>query len=202
MKLHIFIKTIIPFIVIVSCISKEPESNYNNKNLFELGRSLDDYPISDKMFDLEKEIIIGNYGSNCNWFINDTLDEVLVFNLYTDYHRMYTFHFLRNKFPINFLKEIPFNSYHKDTSTKYIDEKTFFKYVEKSKKISRNYFVTKSGIYLGEEESKILNKFGKPNKIETFDKFKKLTWGEKTKRIELFFIDKKLASIAIYRDLI
>jgi hypothetical protein len=63
------------------------------------------------MFDAEKEIIIGNYGSNCNWFINDTLDEVLVFNLYTDYHRMYTFHFLRNKFPINFLKEIESEKY-------------------------------------------------------------------------------------------
>jgi len=202
MTFHFLKKTFLVFVIFTSCNSKKSESNYNDNNLFELGTRLDDYPIVDRMLDCDKERIIGNYGSNSNWFINDTLDEVLVFNLYTDCHRMYTFHFLRNKFPINFLKEIPFNSYHKDTSIKYIDKKTFFKFVEKSKRISRNYFVTKSGIYLGEEESKILIKFGKPNKIETVDKFEKLTWGDKTKRIELFFIDKKLASIAIYRDLI
>lgn len=211
MKSQLLDKIFILFILFLGCNSKfqtkEKANVISKKDEFKLNRNLDDYPITDKMFYNDKEIIFDKYGSNSNWYRNDSLNETLVFELYTDYHRMYTFHFKNNKFPNYLLEAIPFNYYEKNLESINkpiinISEKTFSKFIEKSKKVNSNYFITNSGIKLGALESQIIEKYGKPNKTEKIVNTDKLTWGESTNRIELYFLDEKLISIFIYRDLI
>ena len=57
--------------------------------------TVDDYPVPTKMF-------VGNYhrresgvlaSEDAAWFSNDTLNQTLIFELYTDFHRLYTYHF-------------------------------------------------------------------------------------------------------------
>jgi len=63
--------------------------------------TVDDYLFNNEMF---RE----NYGQKISgqlesfgkvWFTNDTLNQTLVFELYTDYHRLKTFHFDNKKVP-------------------------------------------------------------------------------------------------------
>ena len=55
----------------------------------------DDYPVTDEMFKGNFGLInMGEaYSFDKVWFLNEFLNETLIFELYTDYHRLLIYHF-------------------------------------------------------------------------------------------------------------
>jgi hypothetical protein len=165
------------------------------------GGILDDYTITDNMFD--KQTTTSNQiETNSNWFVNDTINQTLVFELYSDNHRMYTFHFMNDKIDNYLIESLPFSI---DKELKNKNEKIAIAiptFIKTAKRVNKTYFITKNGLFLGQQKSEVLTNRGTPNSIMTMGNIEKYSWGIPTNRIEMYFEKERLIAIFIYRDLI
>ena len=141
---------------------------------------VDDYPITDNMFGRDingREINSGKLRSlDKVWFSNDTLRQILIIELYTDNHRMLTYHFYNNNIPTELIKRIEFNVEGGDTASNAQKLKDFSGFLSKTQKINSNYFTTDKGIKLGDNIDKVLKIYDKPDKIETTNGIEEYYW--------------------------
>lgn len=189
--------TFILLIVLVSCSTRHHDSQKNqvvstdknndtikhNTESIELADSIktfavDDYPVTNEMFsDLYKDnealkIKSGQiFSLDKAWFTNDTLNQTLVFELYTDYHRLMIFHFQNTDIPTGIIKRMELDiSKSKfdnvfDTAS-YQQKETFFKvFIKSSKLIDQIYFTTNKGFKLSDSKEKVIKFYGKPDKV-------------------------------------
>jgi hypothetical protein len=143
----------------------------------------DDYPIPNNMFKgncqhKESGEIIS---IDKAWFTNDTLKQTLVFELYTDYHRLEIYHFYNDKIPEELISRMVLHiatGPHKSMGSASTKQKqTFFRgFINSSKKISQSYFITSKGIKLGDKKEKIFGIYGKPNSISILSGIEKYEW--------------------------
>lgn len=182
--------------------SDKADSRYKAKILKVPNNKLDDYPVTDSMFYNDGAIEEGGVYSYSNWFTNDSIKQTLVFELYTDKHRIYTYHFMNNNFPNYLIKNLPFQFSENQTFNQEKLQYTFPKFIERSKRISQFYFTTKKGLILGQLKHNVLINYGTPNSKEIIHNIEKYTWGEKLNRIEMYFDKNRLIAIFIYRDLL
>jgi len=144
----------------------------------------DDYPVKDSMFQ-------GNYGQLVSgeitsldqaWFTNDTLKQTLVFDLYTDYHRLEIYHFYNDNIPLELIDEMElyvskgqFNNIF-DTATAQQKHSFFKGFLSSGKKISQSYFTTLKGFRLGDKKEKALGIYGNPDKYSISKGIEKCEW--------------------------
>jgi hypothetical protein len=162
----------------------------------------DDYPVTDNMFYNSTSIQIGKLKTSANWFSNDKFSETLIFELYTDNHRMYTYHFLNKEVNEELKNLVHFDYDGKKNEQKNEIKNHFEDFIKASKKIDKKYFTTLHGIKLGVSKEKILKVLSNPNEKQTVSPFEKFTWGIPTNKTEMYFKENKLIAIIIYKDLI
>lgn len=149
----------------------------------------DDYPVTNKMLAWKapnnqiSEIKCGEvYSLNNVWFKNDTLKQSLVFELYTDYHRINIFHFYNNDIPADLIKKLPLyvseNEFNNSFDTASFNQKknSINGFVKGSRKINNSYFITKKGFKLGDSKDKAINIYGKPHESSTSNHIEKCEW--------------------------
>jgi hypothetical protein len=114
------------------------------------------------------------------WFKNNDLKEVLIFELYTDYHRLAIYHF-KEEFLIHDLiknvelhRKVNNNSY--DLADESKKEQVFKRFFDNAHQIDKSYFITKHGIKLGLDKNEIIKKYGKPDTISIIDNIEKIEW--------------------------
>lgn len=144
---------------------------------------VDDYPVTNKMLEPEAHYrvsgeIIDGEGA---WFSNDTLNQTLVFVLYTDYHRLVTYHFLNSDISAGIIKRMELHVTEKDgglggLATDKQKQKYFKGFLTQTKKISKSYFTTNKGFKLGDIKEKAIEVYSKPDKIETENGIEKYEW--------------------------
>jgi len=142
----------------------------------------DDYPVTNEM--LEKfhtdNTLEEIYAYDKAWFINQEKDEILVFDLYTDYFRLAIYHcttdFLTSDL-INLTKiHRKINS---ETITKPNDINKmliFQKLILNAIQIDDAYFTSNEGIYLGVSKNDILSKLGSPTRSSRLNNIEILGW--------------------------
>lgn len=110
------------------------------------------------------------------WFSNDTLKQTLVFELYTDYHRMATFHFLNNDIPTDLIHRMELHIDSGEPASEQQKLKDFDGYLKQTTKINSSYFITEKGFRLGDTKQKAIETYGKPDKQTITDGIEKLEW--------------------------
>jgi hypothetical protein len=144
---------------------------------------VDDYPVSNEMF-ADKTSNNSSYKKQSGqtfsydkkWFRNHTLKQILVFELYTDYHRLLIYKFLENDIPNDLIKRIEL---HLDNGKLATDEqklKDFDGFLKQATKINSTYFITYKGFRLGDTKQKSIDIYGNPNKQTTTDGIERLEW--------------------------
>ncbi len=114
------------------------------------------------------------------WFTNKELDETIVIQLYTDYHKSGIFHFQNSGAPQNLKDQIELQILQKDK--KYYlatpEEKRdgFNGLLKQSQVIAPSYFTSKQGIKLGDSKQKLIAKYGTPDSTKTVNGFEESYW--------------------------
>lgn len=205
-KSSIFI-LLCPLCILFACSKKtdKPDGHYAKTSPVVVGTmysTLDDYPVTDSMLRYST-IEINGITSSGNWFVDATLSETLVFNLYTDYHRMYTYHFLNSEdVPQEIKKELPIE--YEDTVRQDKEINTHIHdFIGAARKIDKRYFTSIKGRKLGDTKEKVLQSLGTPSNYSINNDVEKYIWEiNSTSRTVLYFKKNKLVAMAIYRNLI
>lgn len=144
---------------------------------------VDDYPLTNKLFlsqsesnqylELKSGTIISHDKA---WFCNDTLNQILVFELYTDYHRLVTYHFYKNDIPIEIINRIELHTKVGDTATNKQKQNDFNGLVKQAISISSKYFTTEKGFRLGDTKQKAIDIYGSPDKKIVNNGIEKIEW--------------------------
>jgi hypothetical protein len=144
---------------------------------------VDDYPVKNKMLEDKSRSNSGRmiksgetYSYDQVWFGNDSLKQTLVFELYTDYHRLLTYHFFNNEIPTDLINSMALGTADGNSLTekqKLTDINGFFR---QAKKINSSYFTSRKGFNLGDEKQKAVDIYGKPDKQSFHKGIEKLEW--------------------------
>lgn len=142
----------------------------------------DDYPVTNTMFERDyteknREPKSGSiYSFDKLWYRNDSLKEVLVFELYTDYYRNIIFHFKSNDIPKDLIKEMDLTTEEREPAGEKLKEKYFPGFIKLAHKISSKYLRTNKGFRLGDSKGKAIKTYGKPDKISDKEGIEKCEW--------------------------
>lgn len=144
--------------------------------------TVDDYPVTDQMLD-DKTSNNSSYDKQSGdihsydkaWFTNDSLNQTLVFEMYTDKHRLVTFHFYNNDIPDALIDQIELHI-NGDVATLAQKKKNFKGFINSATKIDKKYFTTYKGFKLGVSKDKALKVYGKPDSVSTKSGIEKLYW--------------------------
>ena len=142
----------------------------------------DNYPVSNDMIreNVNSTKIDSFYALDQSWFSNDELKETLIIELATDYHKFFIFHLKNDKIPIKIMKELII--YTTDGKSSYIPVNDSVKlilvkkFIDKSTKVAREYFISSKGHQLGESVDKALELYGKPDSEKELTPYKILKW--------------------------
>lgn len=114
------------------------------------------------------------------WFTNKELDETIVIQLYTDYHKSEVFHFQNSDAPQNLKDQIELQILQKDKkyylATAEEKRSGFNGLLKQSQAIAPSYFTSKQGIKLGDNKAKIISKYGTPDSTKTVNGFEENYW--------------------------
>jgi hypothetical protein len=110
------------------------------------------------------------------WFSNDSLNQTLVFELYTDYHRMETYHFYSNDIPRDLINRMELHIDGGELASEKQKQIDFSGFLKQTTKISSSYFITDKGFSLGDTKQKAIDIYGKPDKQSTNVGVEKLEW--------------------------
>jgi hypothetical protein len=144
---------------------------------------VDDYPVTNEML-ADKTSSNSSYKKQSGqtfsydkaWFSNDTLKQTLVFELYTDYHRLVTYHFLDNDIPTDLINRMELHIYGGELASDKQKLKDFSGFLKQTTKINSSYFITDKGLRLGDTKQKAVETYGNPDKQTITDGIEKLEW--------------------------
>ncbi len=165
--------------------------------------SVDDYPVTNEMLEGKKEDQSSHkmqsgqtYSYDKVWFSNDTLKQTIVFELYTDYHRMVTYHFYNNNIPADLINIMELNIDGGELASEKQKQKDFNGFIKQTAKINSSYFVSEKGFRLSDTKQKAIDIYGKPDRYSMKDESEKLEWdfiGDKLYESKTSFKDKPFA---------
>ena len=150
------------------------EMNLDTNRLF----VVDDYPVKNEKFD-------ENYGTTKSgelvsfdrvWFSNRELNQSLVIELYTDYHRLVISHFDNENIPKEMINRMGFNLENGEIASFDQKIKDFNGFIPLSQKLDKNLFVSLKGISIGMDKSKAIEIYGKPDTTELANGIEILEW--------------------------
>jgi hypothetical protein len=150
---------------------------------------VDDYPVTNEMLK-DKTSNSSTYLKQVGevyslekvWFTNERLKQTLVFQLYTDYHRMVTYHFMNTDIPKSIVEKMELNiaegKFKNMFSSATIEQKknSFDGFINLSEKIDEKYFKTQKGIKLGADKTDLIKLYDTPDSTLTEKAFEVLKW--------------------------
>ena len=162
------------------------------------------------------------YSFDKAWFTNDTLNQAIVFELYTDYHRLVTYHFYNNDIPAELIDRMELHVNGGELATKSQKLKDFHGFLNQATRIDSSYFVTNKGFRLGDTKQKATKSLGNPDKKSMNGGVERLEWafiGDELydgksdlkgkplakdsfgHQVVMYFKDGKLVGLILYNDI-
>jgi len=145
----------------------------------------DDFPVTNKMFAREMKTRDSDAGirksgmvesSDKAWFANDSLDQTLVVDLYTDYMRVGYFLFDNNNIQKELIKIMELNTLDGAVASDKQKEKSLKGFIRQARRIRSKYFTSDKGISLGVEKEKVIKAYGRPDKTSRTGNLAALEW--------------------------
>lgn len=144
---------------------------------------VDDYAVTDKMLsdkknkDFPYRIKIDQiYSYDKKWFSNDTLNQTIVFELYTDYHRKVIYHFYNKNIPNDLINLMELHIEGGNLASENQKQNSFNGFIKESIRIDSKFFKTNKGFILGDSKQKAIDCYGKPDVISKTNEIEKLEW--------------------------
>ena len=144
---------------------------------------VDDYPITNTLLadktsnnSSYKKQSGKTYSYDKAWFSNDTLKQTLVYELYTDYHRIVTYHFYNNDIPNDLINRMELHNDGGELASEKQKLNDFSGFLKQTTKINSTYFITDKGFRLGDIKQKVIDNYGKPDKSSTSNGIERLEW--------------------------
>lgn len=144
---------------------------------------VDDYPVTNEMLgegtgqNSRNEKQSGQLLSHDKvWFGNDTLKQTLVFELYTDYHRLAIYHFLDNDIPTDIISIMELHISGGKLASEEQKLEDFDGFLKQTEKINSSYFVSNKGFRLGCIKQKAIEVYGNPDKQTNTAGLERLEW--------------------------
>jgi|SRR5688572_2377922 len=121
---------------------------------------VDFFPVTDEMFKKYATTIKDGYQYTAEyvWFSHKATDQILVFELYTDFHHLWAYNFLDDKVSTLLLNRMEVHTPEKQSS-KYISD-----LISSANEIDLKYFTTDKGFRLGDKVEKAIQQYDKPDK--------------------------------------
>lgn len=140
--------------------------------------NVDDYPVTDTMFKMgiNKLKAAGLASDDQIWFTNDSLRQTLVFDIYTDYYRVNTFHFLYDDIPEELIKKISIYAGDGQYTLKENKQQALLNMQKHAPGITKNYFTSNKGFSLRDSKNKAIETYGYPDTINIINGVEKLRW--------------------------
>lgn len=170
----------------------------------------DNYPVIDKMFGKptsSRPVTTAHLRSeNTAWFTNDSLQQTLMFILFSDNSRLVTACFDHKNVPSEVFSKMDFSDNHNYPSNEE-DRLLYYKeFFSSAKKIDTKYFISNMGFKIGDPKEKAIKKYGKPDSIRVVEGFDKYFWNPAGAQItrqnvpekDLLLIDEKKQFITMY----
>ncbi len=139
---------------------------------------VDDYPVTDSMLStFDFTLMSGNISDDGGAWFSNKKNEILVFLLATDYHRVETFHFLQTDIPDGLIQEMElFYRPSGELVSLEVKKKHFPNFIKQVRNIQPLYFTSVKGFRLGDSIAKAIRVYGQPDSIQTEKGVKKLYW--------------------------
>ena len=133
----------------------------------------DDYAITNKM--LEKKYYINgkSFSEEFVWFTNDTLNQSLIFELYTDYHRLSVTHILNNDIPEALFEKVLHAT---ESDYKQANKGSITLKIKSADKINSRYFISEKGFQLGDMKQNAIKIYSQPDTIIKFNDSEMYSW--------------------------
>lgn len=141
---------------------------------------VDDYPIDVEMFrsdykDAMNKIKIDKLISiEQIWYTNKK--ESLVFNLATDFHKFYIYHFNNKEIPNDFYNYLKLHTEKGEIASNDSVKKHISSFIDKATLIDSHYFRSKKGFELGSSKERAVATYGNGFTYEKKDSIEKLEW--------------------------
>lgn len=159
---------------------KEPPPNFDSIERF----VVDDYPVTDDM--INQQSVDGSFSFlktsgltksyDKAWFTNENRQQTLIFEIYTDGHRLVTFHFYTHNILPDIIKAIELHNNQNGLATYAQKLKDFKGFLNQAVKIDTQYFTSDKGLKLGDPPSKALAIYGTPHQKMVNKGVEKLVW--------------------------
>jgi hypothetical protein len=145
---------------------------------------VDDYPVTYEMMAEQKVDNSSSYTKTSGktksfdkaWFSNDTLKQTLIFELYTDGHRLATYHFYNNDIPAALIDRVELHTDNGEIANNQQKENDFNGFLKQSVKIEKKYFKTDKGLLLGDSKQKAISFYGQPHSKKEKNGIETLEW--------------------------
>lgn len=110
------------------------------------------------------------------WFRNDSLHQTLVLELYTDYHRLVTYHFLSGNIPTDLVNSMELHTVDGDLASHKQKQHDIHGLITRATPIRSSYFISNNGFRLGDTMTKALDIYGKPDRQTSTNGVERLEW--------------------------
>ncbi len=162
------------------------DSIVKSKNIYPIQKkindtvTMDDFPVTDDMLnENDGELQIDSIISfDKAWFYNAELDQTLVFELYTDYHRMYTYLF-STKYIEQIKSDLTLHRFKKNTiyTSNQNEIKSYIPlFARRGQQIKKKYFISNKGIAIGDKIQKAIKTYGAPDSTYRNKKITNYIW--------------------------
>jgi hypothetical protein len=111
-----------------------------------------------------------------SWLSNDSLGETLVFDVYTDYYTLNSFHFLNEEMPPALLEKMELHLKSGEIATTEQKNISIGGLISKATKINSSFFVTQKGLKLGDAKQKITAMYGNPDRTSVSKGIEACEW--------------------------
>lgn len=145
--------------------------------------AVDDYPVTDEMLadktsdnSSQKKQSRQTFSYDKVWLSNDTLKQTLVFELYTDYNRLVTYHFFSNDIPTDIVNRLELYIEGSEIASDKQKLNELGGFPKKTTKITSSYFITDKGFRLGITKQKAIETYGNPDKQTLTNGIEKIEW--------------------------
>ncbi len=140
----------------------------------------DDYPVTNEQLRIHPTIVIGEIVSlDKAWFKSNSSEDVLIFELYTDLHRLQTFHFNTKEIPEHLLNELELHTLVNNAyMTIGLNEKKIHvtEFADSAKIVDASYFDTKKGFSIGTKKEMFLECYGDPAQCFNAEAYEICIW--------------------------
>lgn len=133
---------------------------------------VDDYPITNEMLEEYSALQRGDIV----WFRNRALNESLVIELYTDWHRFVTYHFFTDDIPDAVIDRMQVFYGLEENASRESKRKYLISQAHAANEIDISYFTSNKGFQLGDRKEQALMMYGTPDQTAMEEGIEILKW--------------------------